>query len=606
MSSSLCGRHLEVPAAYRGRLPRRISSSRSWLWCVLLLLVFCVLLLSATGGDAGGKAKKLPKEPSGKKGGAKGGKKGVQLTPTPLPTELPGDVVPASGARAPGDMALATEQPATPYASPADALIPQDAVVAPQPMADGEALERTRVIVDEFFSRHALVVRTLGGIARTLERCQSAKARRDAVEDVQRQLDGSFTLRALHRTAHFIGVMMDDLSASGLCSTFFHCLPTGSKWVVNCWTGLLDTYHKPTTFVAPHALLGWPVPTRTARPAWDWLALDPLPPLTRRHRTIPVENEDAQVRDKQLNRLKKAKDLAKARSKVVKEFAKVVKAAQKLRDEAAKQFFHVKPEKETAEEYEQRLKLAKEAQEDAKERAEEDRQQVLSKAKKLLQDASHSSPGQVAKAEKTAAVWIRNAESAKTQALAQATKVYEAAVADALKWRTSSIKAIVSAAKAVRFAAYAEALAMEARARTAMDEAIAKLEFEYKDAILPPPSRRVSVAPAAALALSLDGPAASRSTFVFDLQPAEPTEVMDAGLTPVQPSFFFEAPLATTNLRGVSDESFQEQYLQFGYGLPFDSEMCAHALNSVDMCAYMCCQTRMLGTAICDPLAGCL
>lgn len=56
----------------------------------------------------------------------------------------------------------------------------------------------------------------------------------------------------------------------------------------------------------------------------------------------------------------------------------------------------------------------------------------------------------------------------------------------------------------------------------------------------------------------------------------------------------------------MSDESFQEQYLQFGYGLPFDSEMCAHALNSVDMCAYMCCQTRMLGTAICDPLAGCL
>lgn len=603
--SSLCGRHLEVPPAHRGRLPRRRFSCRSWLWCVLLLLVFCVLLLSATGGDAGGKAKKPPKKASGKKGGAKGGKKDVQLTPTPLPAKPPGDAVPALGARAPEDIALATDQPATPNASPADAQFRQDAVVAPQPMADGGTLERTRAIVDEFFSRHALVVRALGGIARTLERCQSGKARRSAVEDVRQQLDGSFTLDALHTTAHSIGVMMDGLAASGLCSTFYHCLPTGSKWVVNCWTGLLDTYHKPTTFVTPHALLGWPVPTRTARLGWDWLALDPLPPLTRRHRTIPVENEDAQVRDKQRDRLKKAKDLAKARSKVVKEYAKVVKAAQKLRDEAAEQFSHVKPEEETAAEYEQRLKLAEKVQKAAKKRAEEDRKQVLSKAEKLLDDASHSSPAQVVKAKKIAAGWIRNAESAKTQALAQARKAYEAAVADALKRRTSDIKAIVSAGKAVRSAAYAEALAMEARARTAMDEAIAKLELEYKDAILPPPSRRISVAPAAALELSLGDPAASRATFDFDLQPAEPTEVLDAGLTPVQPSFFFEAPPDTTNLQGMSDESFQEQYLPYGYGMPFDSEMCAHALNSVDLCAYMCCQTRMLGTAICDPLAGC-
>lgn len=585
-------------AAHCGRLPRRGSCGRPWLWCVLVLLAFFVLLLSATGGDAGGKAKKLRK-------GA-GRKKGVKLRPTPLPTQPPGAVVPASGARAYEGMALPTSQPTTPSDSPADAELPQDAMVVPQPMADEQSLDRTREIVDEFFSQHALVVRTLGGIARTLERFQSSKARRSAVEDVQRQLDGSFTLDALHTTAHTIGVMMDGLAGSGLCSTFFHGLPTGSKWVVNCWTGLLDTYHKPTSFVVPHALLGWPEPTRTARLGWDWLPLEPLSPLTRLHRTIPVENEDALVRGKQLDRLKKAKDLAKARSKVVKEFAKAVKAAQKLREQAIKKFSGVNPEKATAAEYEQLLKLADEVHKVAEKRAEEDREQVLSEAEKLLHDASYFSPGQKMKAEKTAAAWIRNAELAEEQALAQAKMAYEAAVADALKWRKSAVKAVVSAAKVVRSAAYAEAQAMEARARTAMDEAIAKLEFEYKDAILPPPSRRMSKAPAAASALSLDGPAASRLTLNFALPSAEPSEVTVVGLTPVHPSFFFVAPPLTTDLRGMSDESFQEQYLPYGYGMPFDSEMCAHALDSGDLCTYMCCQTRMLGTSTCEPSAGCL
>lgn len=618
MSSSPCGRQLVVPAARHGRLSRRRSSRRPWLWCVLLLLAFCVLLLSATGGDAGRK----PKKP--RKGGR--GKGVVKLKPTP--TKTPGVVLPRSGAQAPPDQTPQATEPATPTPqadapSPqdetphatasgtptpqADAPSPQPAVMTPLPYGDAVTLESTAVFVGAFFSQHALVVRTLGGIARTLERYQSDKDRTKAVKDVQRKLNPSFTLHALDTTVNTIRVMMDALVGSGQCSTFFHHVPTSSTWVVHCWTGLLLTYHEPATFVIPHVLLGWPVPARAARPGWDWLALDPLPPLIRRHRTLPVKGDDgAEARDKQRNRSKKAKNLAKARSEVVKELAKAVKAAQQMRDKAVKVFSRVEPEKETKDEYQDRLKLAKKVWDAAKKRAEEDLKQARSDAEELLDDSAYSPMPLRVKAQKDAAARIRAAEAAYIGTLARAQRAYEAAVADALKWRKKAIQAVMSAAKATHSAACAEALAMEARARSAMDMAIAELELKYKDAIMPPTSRRMSVAPAAASTLSLDGPAASRLVIDFDLPPAEPTEVTDIWLVPEQTCFFFEAPSSTTDLSGLIGDSFQGQYLQYGYGLPFDSDMCAYALDSGDLCAYACCQTRMLGTASCEPTTDCL
>ncbi|KAK1858273.1 hypothetical protein I4F81_000883 [Pyropia yezoensis] len=642
MSSFLCGRQLAVPGPRRGRVSRLRTSGVPWLWCVLLLLACCVLLL-VTGGDAGGKAKKQRK----RKG--RGGKTGVKLTPTPSPTKTSDVMVPAPSAEAPKytaprstepTMASQSTEPAvasqstepavasqstepavasqstepavasqsTQAGTPtpqADAQSPQLVVAEPVPLEAAVSLEDTAVLVDEFFSKHALVVRTLGGMARTLERCQSGKGRTSAVKDVQQQLNPSFTLDALLTTINAIRVMVDALVGSGQCSTFFHRVPTGSTWVVYCWTGLLVTYHEPATFVIPHVLLGWPLPARPARPGWDWLALDPLPPLTRRQRTVPVEGADFDVRDKQRIRHKKAKELAKARGKVVKEYAKAVRKAQQLQDKAIKQFLGVNPEKETADEYEGLVELAEEALDAAAEGAKEDLKHARLVAGQMRDDAEDSSNGAQTKANKDAVAWIRAAEAAYKDALARAQKAYEAAEADADRWRKKAIREVMTAAKATRAAAYAEAQAMEARARTAMDEAIAELEFEYKDAILPPTSLRMSVDNAAASTPPLDGPTASRVTLDFDFAPVEPDEVTDLGLVPAQPGFFFEAPSSTTDVKAFTELSFQEQYMPYGYGLPFDSDVCANALHSGDLCTYACCESRMLGTASCEPTAMC-
>lgn len=445
--------------------------------------------------------------------------------------------------------------------------------------------------VDAFHSSHRLVVRALGGMEPTLRRFKTSPSRRAAVIDVRRALGRrGWTVANYQDTIFAVEQLMTLLSVSGVCSTFYHNVPDASQWVVACWSGPLKTYSDAASFVVPHVLLGWPEPARTADARWDYVTLRPLPLAGRGHSlgggamVLPVDEAIAiksakaarKVADKAAD--KAAKKLAKARRKVAKKFAMAVQAAQAMRKAADKAVAAVKLSEKAEDEWSKTLKESMKCVEEAKEQANKWIEAADERAKDIRDAAKHATPAKRAKREAVAAAVIARAAVRAANLVAPAIAAHDAVVASVAAERKASLAAALEVANAGREAAYTAALAIEADARVAMDLAVAAIERAAVAMAYLPMSSGTTVGTAAAATAAMVVPVAARTD--------ANEESMDLGAF-------------------GGDAFFESQYGAAGLTEPFDTALCQGAIDSGDLCIYMCCQTRLLGAAECGATSFC-
>jgi len=447
--------------------------------------------------------------------------------------------------------------------------------------------------VDAFHSSHRLVVRALGGMEPTLRRFNTSSSRHAAVIDVRKALGRpGWTVADYRDTIFAVDQLMTLLSVTGVCSTFYHHVPDAPQWVVACWSGPLNTYSDPASFVVPHVLLGWPEPARTAGAGWDYVKLMPLPLAGRGHSLgggdiVPAVNETTALKAAkearkaaQKKATKAAKKLARARRKVAKDFAVAVRAAQAMRKAADKAVEVVKLCSKAEDEWSKTLKESNKRVEEANEQAEEWIEEADKRAKDIRKTAKNATPAKIAQREAVAEAVIARAADRAAKVVASAVAAHEAVVESVAAERKASLAAALKVANAAREAAYNAALAIEADARVAMDLAVAAIERKK-----------------AAVELALL-PSASRSTV------AAVAVATGAMVAPVAARTYADEPSLDLGAVG-GDSFFEDQYEAEGLTEPFDTALCAGAIDSGDLCTYMCCQTRLLAAAECGATSFC-
>lgn len=612
-----------------GQLALRSPPHRSWLWAVLLLMAAC-LPLSATGGEGhSSNGNQRRNQDKGKKWEPRtqAAIETLPRAPNEAPTVEPQAMRQVLRLDTPDPATMTTAEPVAPESAEQVATttaeptavaesieastlgIKQTDAATSEPEATvseefNQALTRASEAVDEVLSQHGPVVRGLGGVMRTLQRFKNS-TREAAIEHVRQELTPTFCEAEYKVVVRAIRTMMESLLEAGLCSTFFHDLEPNPQWVAHCWTGSLQTYNQPATFVTPHAMLGWPQPAREARQGWDSIKLVALPLLKRRHLPHPVADMNTYTLQELQNKAKKAEALAEARRQFSQDFSKAMEDVERMRHEADKRLSAV--DSEGAEMiYQEKVKEAESQRELMEKRADNHLESVTKDAELLLEKAKFLPPSMRENFIDFSLAMIAKAETEASASRATASASADEAIADAAATMQHTIEQTAAAAMRARKISYNQAQVAEDSARGVMDEAIARLEHGLVDALLPPITWQAPSPPEGAA-----GPAtraalpAVRAVATLDFglpSPGLPANI----LRPTQPNFYFEAPPASTDLTSIlGSESFQSQYLAFGYGLPYDAELCANALDSGDLCTYMCCQTRMLATASCSPSTGC-